>query len=100
LAPKVVKRTSPVVVLPWVGINWATATGPGVGTAHATSPETAKQVHVLYIFNLPGEEVDAFGHEESYCNVFLQISLRGMARPAMVGSATTKTPTLALTSHT
>jgi hypothetical protein len=61
-----------------VGINRATATGPGVGAAHATSPKTAKQIHVLYIFNLPGEEVDAFGHEESHCNVFLQTSLHIM----------------------
>jgi hypothetical protein len=63
-----------------VGINRATATGPGVGEAHATSPKTAKQVQALYMFNPLGDEVDAFEHEERQCNVFLQTSLHCMAR--------------------
>jgi hypothetical protein len=62
-----------------VGIKRATATGPGVGAAHATTTETAKPIHVLYIFNPLGDEVDAFGRKEGQCNVFLHLSHHGMA---------------------
>jgi hypothetical protein len=51
-----------------------------MGEAHATSPKTAKQVHVLYIFNPPSDDIDAPEHEEHQCNSFCICISSCMAR--------------------